>query len=144
MDRLEGANEKNIWDFISWYSSGKQKHSLYTSPTQVPTASNDDCARTFTYIPILPPSTSHHPFYPLRHQSPHQRLGPSHKRGSFRSPEILQRQLSAGPLPGNLQSSQVDMGSTPPCPVVPLLSLLQPRTLPCPIQNLHHHSGKQT
>ena len=23
-DRLEGANEKNIWEFISWYSSWKR------------------------------------------------------------------------------------------------------------------------
>ena len=36
------------------------------------------------------------------------------------------------------------MGSTPPHPVVPLFSLLRPRALPCPVQNLHHHSGKQT
>ena len=96
------------------------------------------------HISILPSSTSCHPFYPLRHQSPHQRLGSSHERKSFWSPEILQRWLGTRSLPGNLQSSQVGMVSTPPYPVIPLLSWLWPRALPCPIQNLHHCNGKQT
>ena len=64
MDRLEGANEKNIWDFISWYSSGKQKHSLYTSLTQVPATSNNDHTRT-CISQFFPPPPPVAPFTPL-------------------------------------------------------------------------------
>ena len=64
MDRLEGANKKNIWDFISWYSLGKWKCSLYASPTQVPTTSDDERASSFIsqFFPPPPPIA---PFTPL-------------------------------------------------------------------------------
>ena len=67
-DHLEGANKKNMWDFISWYSSGKRKHPLYTSPTQVPT-SDEERAKSFIsqffpppppVAPYIPPDFTHH------------------------------------------------------------------------------------
>ena len=54
-------------NFISQYSSGKQKCSLYTSPTQVPATSDEDPTKSFVtqFFPLLllsphTPDTTHY------------------------------------------------------------------------------------